>query len=281
MLGLKEQLELIREELLSPSHKLSNILRRAYIFARELNEEDLLEWTEHELEGYEKGSEKAYSVPEYRCISGIIYGRDQADREHSIVLPPKIDSIVTTQNITMPVSEIEAVLESVPDKNITIGLNEETLKLLRKEIPQATLIYIKHPRSTFYRILDQIRTRLLKFSQDVLEEREILRNGTLIEEDVELVKEKFHNSVIPSVTINIETVVFEWSELKDIILNNLKEKGVEASKSDELISELDTAKGQMVKSGEKKIPSGLKGFLKRNKDWIPSTATQLIKLFFE
>lgn len=65
------QLYEVRDDILNPSLKLSDILRRAKVLAYELNNQEFKDWIDQELNGYRAGAE---TRPDYRKMGTSAYG---------------------------------------------------------------------------------------------------------------------------------------------------------------------------------------------------------------
>lgn len=141
----------IIKELANGSIDTQTALKRAKVLLQELENEDILKWINYELEGYPDG----VSLPEYRKISGQLYGSyfkgsiaSHMKYNHVPLplgkMPDKNQQILLTTEMTQGIEALKRMVED-SEKSDT--------RTLAKSIPADVYPYIAHCNNDPYMII--------------------------------------------------------------------------------------------------------------------------------
>ena len=161
----------IREDLLNESAPLVNTLRKARVFAHELQSSELREWVMSELDGYADSG----NVPDYRRVPlpvfGNFHGSFQRRMGHVLVstfgLEEPFKELADVLVVTEGVASIEEMLLS-GEQEFQRRIPPEITQLMREKLHMSGGMvlfetYQRIPRGVLSGILDTIKNRLLEF----------------------------------------------------------------------------------------------------------------------
>ncbi len=164
----------LQQEAVNSSVPVSELLRKALIVASKLELDEMMEWIDHEMNGYEKGDE----TPEYRKVEGEFKTYDKylgwTDVDFEI---PEMANILTTRYIGSSVSGLEALISSRPQNMVTaITFDPEQEIELQKNMGTTSKPYVRINDGDIRSIINKIRNIILKWALD-LEKDGILGEG--------------------------------------------------------------------------------------------------------
>ena len=235
----------LQRKTIDPSISVSDLLKIAYMVAVKLNINDFEQWIDSELKGY---TETTTELPEYRFIGGImrsfnpIYGW----RDVNVNVPWLIEELGHIPVIDK-LSEIEYLVKS--ESEIYRPLPPQMAKNFSQNNygMQAIIFLNKHQ---FHGIIDNVRTKILKWTLTLEKEGILSENMTFNEDERASIQGITINNFVGNVanasiqqgignTMNIEshnsdidTAKFLVSELKKIVSNMPNDENKETTRAD-------------------------------------------------
>lgn len=160
----------IQRDLLKPEARLSDILRKARVFAYQLKSEDLKVWTSSELDGYEGDPD---SVPGYRILETQTYGhfsgpfgREMRNASIPTVgLSEEAGKYSTTFYFRQGIRELESLLEK-GETSFHFAWPADNVVAISEKIYQGYVCmqaWWHISAQQVEQILDTVRNRLLTF----------------------------------------------------------------------------------------------------------------------
>lgn len=239
---------------------ITDLVRKTFVLARKLNVQELVEWTNAELKGFEDEE----VTPEYRTV----YGHLKAFNPYRGYIPvyfPKLENL-NHRVIPTPISEIEHLYRGDENNVIYTFIPEYQLKLM--EYSKTNMEFSIHvSKNEFGKIIDNVRNIILEWTLKLEEEGVIGENMTFND------KEKMAANQISFVTNNIGAMInsplqqnsnnskqtlsvgeFKVESLKEIIEqgNKVIEELTDDNTKAELKSELTVLEAQMISPNPKK-----------------------------
>jgi hypothetical protein len=161
----------LQAEALNQESKVSDLLRKALVITRKLDQEEFGGWLDLELNGYGDTS----PVPGFRKILGEVMVQDPAKQWQVISFQDKkLKDFLTHRNLSMSVPAIEKILESrTAGSVIGIPFPEDVKQRLMSATGAQSDPALIVPYSSFTEILAGVRTIILNWALD-LEEHGIL-----------------------------------------------------------------------------------------------------------
>ncbi|SSO39341.1 AbiTii domain-containing protein [Acinetobacter nosocomialis] len=161
----------LQKLVLTPSSKVSDILRHAYLIACKLNLEDFKKWCELELNGYFDIPDE--DVPKDRYIFGSLCVKNSLDGSRATF---QADAVFSGQLIKESISFFEEAVATTSE-SIKLQQKDSLDALLRKANPQLNgtnfIFYIEVSKAPFYKVLENIKFKILELSYE-LEKQGIL-----------------------------------------------------------------------------------------------------------
>ncbi len=260
----------LQHDALSPTTKVTDLLRKALVVASKLNVPEFKQWVEDELQGY-KG--KGLDTPKYRHLKGEI----KAAHPNYGFIPynfedPEMAETLSVRPTHQPIGELQHLLEKLGPKGVlTMPFSPKVVKQLDSgnlELGIVPTVLIDSSR--IHGILDAVRNIVLQWSLK-LEAEGIIGEG--------LTFSKEEKKKAASVTYNIQhftgiagTVHAGNLQIGDYgsIHQELKTRGISQQHRNELeciLDQLETAKGHDRES-----------LLKQGSDWVLAHSKELGEL---
>lgn len=246
--------------------KVSDLLRKTLVVATKLGIEDLKEWADNELNGYD-----SEPIPKYRNIVGEIKAKDPYQGWIPVIFDnPEVAEKLSNRKIGQSVSELEHLMQgSRAGESIVMPLPQNIIDKLSRG--QGIVPYLTCGKAQIAGILDSVRNIILQWSLT-------LEKDGIIGEDVSFSEKE--KSIASTITYNINQFTGVLGDVStkqmqigdyNTIHSELKQLGVSQSERNELEEILDTI--QNAKKGDKKtlISRGFE-WLKRNGKIIGSLA---------
>lgn len=279
-------LKQIQEDLLNDTVKTSTILRKAYILARKLGDPDFLNWVHNELNGYDWNKIKNIKdFPEYRRPGGYLQGIGPFNITKPVeIYDPEIHEKVCRPPIVMSIPEIEAQIEETTSRNsIHMTVAPQTSVILCKAIGMQLNLFLAYSKASFQGIVDAVRNKLLEIILDIKEKTPDIEEKELTESE----KKELSKNIIQIINnpqgcqIAVEqSTTYNFEEFKGIVASTLIKKGISKDNIDRLKNVLDEANKESSPGKVKKLPAKILDFIKKNKDWLTTTAIEIIKKFW-
>lgn len=176
--GIKEEIKVesilleLQRDILDKEYRVSDLLRKALVIAHKLNILEIENWINKELIGY-----KIEEVPEYRIVFGIIKAWRPFKGWQSIIFSDiETQNKLSKKHFYHSISEIEELINRGKKDYIHMPYPPDIEKQLREAIGLDTDITLMVPVLSLIRIVDIVRTTLLKWSLK-LEEDGIIGEG--------------------------------------------------------------------------------------------------------
>ena len=149
----------LQQEAMDKNIEISDLLRKALVVATKLNITDFITWVNQELKGY-----KDYdSTPEYRKIQGIIKARNPYHGLVPVTMPDaETEEKFSNTSTNQPISGIVDLLKQPQSGLLQFQLPNDIKRYLIDQIGLEPYLIID--RSTLARILDTVRTKVLKYA---------------------------------------------------------------------------------------------------------------------
>lgn len=161
----------LQKDALNRQIAVSDLLRKAYVAARELKVSEMHQWVERELNGY-KGL-RGKDIPPYRHIRGQISAYNPFHGWQPILMPWDEDGSSPTRPCAESVAELEDLLKaSGGSRRLIWSLPDSVVQKLQTAIEFDLQIAFLVSPAQITGILDAVRNIVLKWSMD-LEERGI------------------------------------------------------------------------------------------------------------
>lgn len=279
-------LDQIQNDLLDDSVKTSTILRKAYILARQLGDITFLGWVQNELNGYNWEEIKDIKeFPEYRRPGGFLQGVGPYNITKPVELyDPEIYEKVCRPPIVMSIAEIETQIEEIiSTKSIRMTVAPQTSALLCKAIGMQLNLYLSYSKASFQGIINAVRNKLLQIVVDVKEKTPNIDQKKLTSNE----KKELSKTIIQVINnpqgcqIGIaQNSTYSFEEFKGVVASTLSMDGVSAENINKMEHVLDEAKKELPPGKTKKLPEKITDFIKNNKEWITTTAIDIIKSFW-
>lgn len=170
--------EQIQNDILDPSVQLSSIMRKALVLAHKIKSDELKQWVERELRGYRGiGSE----APDYRRFKGQVlidagngvyfYKNHPAPRLSKY---PEIDKALEESVTCESIGELEALLKSGHGESgdLRLPLPAAFRNFITEHLGKTYYCmdaWVAFPPAIMAGVLDSVRTRLLVFTQEILD----------------------------------------------------------------------------------------------------------------
>jgi hypothetical protein len=183
----------LQRDALNPAISMLVLLRKALVVARKLNVQEFQNWVEKELNGYPERSD----LPQYRFMFGDLKARNPYHGWIPVTVPSELHELICKRPVHQPISEIEAMLESLKGKNASIVTMPPALEALLREydhIPFEIQIHIDVSQAKG--VLEAVRDVVLNWSLK-LEENGILGEGmTFSQEERQIAAKHDYSSLI-------------------------------------------------------------------------------------
>jgi hypothetical protein len=146
----------LKEGIMDPNTKVSDLLRQAKLLASELNDKTFVRWADKELNGY---SEK---FPKYRLIKGEPKGWNPALGWRPIIFSKdgETQKLLSEQWLYQSVSELENLISS-SEGTLIINYTNDVQITLGKLLKMSTKYGMMFPTSRVIAVLDIIRNKIL------------------------------------------------------------------------------------------------------------------------
>lgn len=235
----------LQVEAMDPNIRITDLLRKVKFVAAKLGVDDILEWTNHELNGYPEDEDQ---IPEYRRIRGVakafnnLYQRWQKIEFEDHTLEDR----VSTQKSNQPISEIEQMAQGA-DGSLTFIVSSA---FALGELSHGSDPRIFVANSQIVRILDAVRNRVQDWSLD-LEKRGIMGEGMSFtpEEKQRAAEAHYTTSITNNYTISGSNVGIAGPVTADSIVQNI------GPSMDELLAALASLKEAASDAGSAEVVS--------------------------
>lgn len=168
----------LQKELLDDNTKLSSSLNKAYVIARKLNIPDLLTFLDHEINGYPNIA----SLPKYRISGGVLKGFNPYQGWQALVIADKkLSKTMGAVNLTMPISEIEALEKSDSD-HLRMSLSPSLIPQLISE-GFCTQLAVFFSSAVLSGVLNTVKTALLEWTLKLEENGIVGENLTFTDKE--------------------------------------------------------------------------------------------------
>jgi len=186
---------------------LSKILLKAKVIAWKLNDEERLEWIDHEINGYTEND----VIPEYRKIKGELKALNPYHVWQPALLDEK-DSNFENPELRHNIAEIESLVEKTKSSgSLSIQLPPSTKKKLMEYFNAETDFMIQISHISLTGILSKTKNLILDWTLK-LEKKGILGEGLEFSED-----DQKKSKSIPTVNI--------YNNIKNQVNNEIKNNG--------------------------------------------------------
>jgi hypothetical protein len=168
-------LQQIQEAAIDPKHPLADLLRKCLILSYRLKHLPFREWVERELDGYPKGAD----LPPYRRAVGDIHAALSGPLQGYVAdvpvpmsqLPEDHRDLLRNFDFGQGVAELEALAGGAKDQSSKGLMKNLPMELCRRvEIYEGwstVRMWSSLSISTLSGVLDQIRTRALRFALEI------------------------------------------------------------------------------------------------------------------
>lgn len=188
----------LQKELIDKSKKLSDILPKAYLIARNLSLNELANWLKLEMNGY--NDENMKELPKYRIIKGDIKAHNpyRGWVPVAFVNSQELENLATNSKCSQSISELENILEKCKnDHDIYISVPGLS-KYMNHPMPCAIFC----GSSPIIGIINNVRNELLEWTIKLKEKCIRGENMEFLKEDVKKAKD----TAPTSITYNIREV---------------------------------------------------------------------------
>lgn len=139
--------------------KVSELLRRAKIIAKEIGDQNFLDWIEKEADGYGNGE----GVPEYRIVHGEPRGWNPY---HGwvpwIIDDPEKQRKISQRGVSQAIGELEQLIsERSENSSLQMSYPEELQRQASRSIGLSTKFTLMVPQNAIVGILEAVRNKLL------------------------------------------------------------------------------------------------------------------------
>ena len=167
----------IQKEIVDPKIRLSDILRKATIFAHRLKSTEFKQWIDKEINGYDG---KVEDLPKYRVLSTQTYGNFSGPFQSglrnapipSAHFPEEIHKFATTQPFPQSIRELEFMVENSDKNNINLSWSPDLVVLIADKIYENMVCMQAWKVISINQIegiIDTVRNRLLNFILEIEE----------------------------------------------------------------------------------------------------------------
>lgn len=196
MNSIEKNIELIIDELVDSSKKLSEILFKIQLVSMQLGNDVMKDWVEAEINGYEHSKD----VPEYRYISSYLkctlikdYGFQGTERIQNFIFPlDKLDEyiqkFINNRPIFNSISEMECMGYG---KFLLFQYPSELIKIIQYQLENNVVVEnvsCEISFSTIKSLLNKLRLKLLTFFMELKDSNIDLKNYSM-KNDNEKVKD--------------------------------------------------------------------------------------------
>ena len=202
----------IKDAINQDGGNVSDVLRKALELGYLLSNNELINWAEGELNGYKSED----SVPEYRRFYAHSYGSFTgpfgSGLQNVLIpvfnLPEAVKEFAENTVITQSVSEIQELVTRSPNGTLTIPWPANFIALSQHSIYERMALFHAYKSismAAFVSILDQIKTRLLKFVLELQKNNpKVIDNADLGHIDKSEVSENYESYISGSVKCSKE-----------------------------------------------------------------------------
>lgn len=162
----------IQRDATDPDVGVSLLLRKALIVATKLKVTDETHWIRSELSGYDRELDE---IPGYRELRGLPQVHNPYHGFIPFQMPAAVQDIICKVPCGYSAAEIESLLQN-SDGMIRLGFSTKATEFLLKSMEVQMQPSMILSASSFVRILDTVRNRVLQWALD-LEEAGILGDG--------------------------------------------------------------------------------------------------------
>jgi hypothetical protein len=161
----------LQQAALSREKSISELLRMAYVVAMKLESEDFSTWIEHELNGYPGTATR--DLPAFRRIAGQVKGRDSPDGQWRPILfnNRAVAEALSMRPLNNAAPELEALTGQIgrrqEDGYMAVRYPPLQEEKIRTAVKADLEIQLHFTRSVIVRILDAIRTNVLKWTLEL------------------------------------------------------------------------------------------------------------------
>jgi hypothetical protein len=153
-------IEELQRDALTPSVRVSDLLRKAKTIAVKLNLPDLEKWVENELNGYPPGN-----VPDYRMIAGQVHYRNLFYGWYPVSFSSsETENAFAKRRVCQRVAELESIVANASGHKLQIPFSAEAKQMLMSGTGTDDDFTVLFSASVVAGILDAIRTSLLDWA---------------------------------------------------------------------------------------------------------------------
>jgi len=152
-------LQELKNEVTKSNIRVSELLRKVKIIAKEINDQNFLSWIEKEVGGYSNGEE----VPEYRIIHGEPKGWNPY---HGwvpwIIDNPEKQEIISQRGVSQAIGELEQLISNgSKNSSLQMPYSEELQSKISKSVGLLTKFTLMVSQNAIVGILEVVRNKLL------------------------------------------------------------------------------------------------------------------------
>lgn len=149
----------LRDDAINAEVEVSALLRKAIAIASDLGNEDITDWLEKELKGYDYDDE---DIPEYRCIHGWIEGLNPMRGWVRCQLPPGFGEALEDQRIANSIPSLELSIKE--GKRVSVEYPEEIRRTFVKMYGHDTRYALVYSTSSLTNILEGVRSKIIEWT---------------------------------------------------------------------------------------------------------------------
>jgi hypothetical protein len=183
----------LQRDALSPAISVLVLLRKALVVAKKLSIQEFQRWVEKELNGYPEKSD----LPQYRFMFGDLKVRNPYHGWIPVKVPSQIHEFISKRPVHQPISEIEALVETLKDKNSSLITMPPALEELLREydhIPFEIQIHIDVSQAKG--VLEAVRDVVLNWSLKLEEDGILGEEMTFSQEEKQTAAKHDYSSLI-------------------------------------------------------------------------------------
>jgi AbiTii len=172
----------LQRETLDKESSTTNLLRKALLVAKKLKQTDIVEWIEHEMNGYPH-SKNAEDYPPYRKVFGVPQVFNPYHGYQPIIFANQKQHLsFSTRYCFNSVSELEHMI-SQGDGRFEMNYDADTAKSLMRAMDMNLQPTMMMQSSSLVKILDSVKTVILNWTLRLEEDNILGENLTFSQED--------------------------------------------------------------------------------------------------
>lgn len=255
----------LQRDCLNREVPVSDILRKAHVVAKKLNQVEIQEWIRYELNGYPDDD----IVPEYREIRGTPMAMDvyRGNWLPIIINNSEIETLISERKITESVTSLANLFITSSEPDLVLDYSSNKREIICKIIKYNTDVKLFIHPNEVYKIIEVVRNKLLDWCLD-LESKNILGEGmSFSEQEKNTAKAisynitnhigSMHNSQIQQDSANSsQSITISTSEIKPLIAelkNKLEQNPLKQEQKAEVLAEIQTLEIQAKSPKPKSI----------------------------